>query len=180
MNKNHDEWTWPAVELLLFRLLNTDARFATPWISIIVVLLNAKLKSAQFNLNFFKIYSCFVTRWIFFKCFSQKRAVIVYIMGEMKRISDFNFGWKLIYLSDNMPSKFCHPHPLHNHADCSLLSERYCLYNAFNQFLKPRYRSSTSRSVHRLHLYNETRVLFNYRRNREIDTQRLQNTKKQK
>ena len=24
--------TWPAVELLLLRLLNTDARFATPWI----------------------------------------------------------------------------------------------------------------------------------------------------
>ena len=24
-----------------------------------------------------------------------------------------------------MLSKFCHPHPLHNHADCSLLSETF-------------------------------------------------------
>ena len=31
-NPNALKNTWPAVELLLLRLLNTDARFATPWI----------------------------------------------------------------------------------------------------------------------------------------------------
>ena len=47
---------------------------------------------------------------------------------------------------------------------CSLLREMYFRYKALNHFLKLRYWSSTSRSVQRLYLENETQVLFDYRR----------------